>query len=198
MTFSIIIPAHNSAKYIRKALNSVKAQTCDDYELIVVCDDCTDNTAEIARRYTDKVYEVPFHNEGKARNYGLDHAEGDWIMWIDDDDWWLHEYVLEEINKRLTDNIDALCFSFVFKGRGCVKPQNTAGHWIAVWTKCWRRSFIGGTRFEEEFPSDVTFHRRMMAKSPRLKDVDMLMYYYNYMRPYSATWLVSQGRKPNQ
>ncbi len=89
--FSIIIPAHNSAKFIKKALDSVKIQTFKDYELIVVCDACTDKTAEIARKYTDKVIKVDFTNEGRTRNVGLDAAVGDWILWIDDDDWWMHE-----------------------------------------------------------------------------------------------------------
>ena len=53
--FSVIVPAHNSAAWIRKGLDSIRAQVWDNYELIVVCDACTDNTAEIAREYTDKV-----------------------------------------------------------------------------------------------------------------------------------------------
>ena len=55
MMFSIIIPAHNAAEYIRKGLDSIKSQSYKDYELIVVCDACTDNTEAIAREYTDKV-----------------------------------------------------------------------------------------------------------------------------------------------
>ena len=51
MKFSIIIPAYNSAGYIRKALDSVKAQSCKDYELIVVCDSCGDDTEQIAKEY---------------------------------------------------------------------------------------------------------------------------------------------------
>ena len=51
MKFSIIIPAHNSAGYIQNALDSVAEQTFTDYELIVVCDSCTDNTEEIAKEY---------------------------------------------------------------------------------------------------------------------------------------------------
>ena len=198
MKFSIIIPAHDSAKYIKKALDMVKAQTFKDYELIVVCDDCTDKTAEIARKYTDKVYEVDYHNEGKSRNFGLDHATGDWIMWIDDDDWWLHEYVLELIAGRLKESTDALCFSFIFKGRQYARPINKAGHWPAVWTKCWKRSFIGDTRFGSEFPCDYAWHNKMMNKHGRLDDWDMPIYYYNYLRPGSASWKQKKGETVHQ
>ena len=56
--FSVIVPEHNSAEFMRKGLESIKAQSFTDYELIVVCDACEDNTAEIAREYTDKVFEI--------------------------------------------------------------------------------------------------------------------------------------------
>lgn len=180
--FSIIIPAHNSAKFIKKALDSVKIQTFKDYELIVVCDACTDKTAEIARKYTDKVIKVDFANEGRTRNVGLDAAVGDWILWIDDDDWWMHEYVLEELDKALGDE-DVLCFGFIWKHKGYMPP----GDWIAVWNKCWRRSFIGDERFGEEFPPDKDWHFRMMAKPKKMRNLDKLMYYYDYLRKGSQT-----------
>ena len=91
MKFSIIMPAHNAAGFFKKALDSIEMQTYKDYELIVVCDACEDNTEEIARSYNAKVYSVDYKNEGPTRNFGLDKASGEWILWIDDDDWWLHE-----------------------------------------------------------------------------------------------------------
>ena len=74
MRFSLIIPAHNAAEYIRKGLESVRAQHFTDYELIVVSDACEDDTAEIAREYTDHVIEVDFHDPGLTRSAGLDAA----------------------------------------------------------------------------------------------------------------------------
>ena len=52
--FSVIVPEHNSAEFMRKGLDSIRDQSFTDYELIVVCDACSDNTAEIAREYTDR------------------------------------------------------------------------------------------------------------------------------------------------
>lgn len=97
MKFSIIIPAYNSAGYIRKALDSIQIQSFTDYELIVVCDSCTDDTRAIAEEYGAKVEEVDCHCDGGTRNRGLDIAQGEWILFMDDDDWWLHEYVLEQL-----------------------------------------------------------------------------------------------------
>ena len=180
MKFSIIIPTHNAVEYLKRALDSVKIQTYTDYELIVVCDACTDNSAEVARGYGAIVYEVNNSNEGPTRNYALDRAQGEWILFIDDDDYWIHPYVLEMLAGRLS-NEDLLRFSFIWKGKGYTQ----CGDWFACWNKCWRRSFIGDTRFGTTFPADEPFHRAMMAKRPVITDWDTPMYYYDYLRPGS-------------
>lgn len=185
MKFSIIIPAYNSAGYIRKALESVRMQTFTDYELIVVCDSCTDNTEEIAKEYGAKTIAVNYERDGLTRNAGIDAAQGDYILFMDDDDWWMHEYVLAILAHVLTDE-DILRFAFIWKGKGYARP---AGY-IAVWCKCWKRSFIGDTRFPDTlYWSDVGFNEAMMAKRPLIRDLDMLMYYYNYMREGSISQL---------
>lgn len=192
MKFSIILPAYNSEKYIRKALESICSQTYKDYELIVICDSCEDNTEEIARSYGAKVILVNYCNDGLTRNAGLDVAQGDWILFMDADDWWLHEYVLEQLAEKLGDE-DILCFSFIFKHWKYATPMGNGGdRWVAVWNKCWRRSFIGDTRFPAVIPnSDSYFHTAMFKKNPKIVDWDMPMYYYNYMCEGSVTWRLS-------
>ena len=186
--FSIIIPTHNSEKFCRKCFDSVASQTYKNYELIIVCDKCKDGTEKIAREYTDKVVITDLGNDS-SRNAGLDIATGEWVLFLDDDDWWLHEYVLEQLANRVgKHDEDILCFSFIFKGVGYAGPRDhKAGRWIAVWCKAWRRSFIGNTRFFNEFPADAYFHRDMFAKNPKVDEWDMPMYYYNYLRPGSQT-----------
>lgn len=192
MKFSIIIPAHNSEQYIRKCLDSIKQQTFTDYELIIVCDNCTDNTEQVAREYTSNVERVGFGRDGMTRNVGISRAKGDWLLFLDDDDWWLHEYVLQQLHDKLEENpgIDVLCFSFIFKGWKYATPTGQAGnrHWTAVWNKCWRREFVKDCKFSNEWSvSDVQFHNQVFNKKPRVLDWDMPMYYYNYMRVGSQT-----------
>jgi len=186
MKFSVIIPAHNSSGFIRKALESIRSQYYTDYELIVVCDACTDNTAEVAQYYDARVYEVDFHRDGLARNVGIDNAKGDWLLFMDDDDWWIHEFVLDLLAGAIGKHQeDVFRFSFIWKGRGYYSP----GDYFAVWNKCWRREFVGDTRFSDVLNwSDVDFHKAMMAKEPRIFDWDMPMYYYNFMREGSISW----------
>ena len=191
MRFSIIIPAHNSEQYIRKALESIKAQTFKDYELIVICDSCTDHTEDVAKEYGAITERVGFSRDGMTRNRGLGKAQGEWVLFMDDDDWWLHEYVLEQIDEKLKRNptIDVLCFSFIFKGWKYASPTgNNGNHWVAVWNKCWRRALIQGCQFSNEWSvSDVAFHKQVMAKNPNMLDWDMPMYYYNYLRKGSIS-----------
>ena len=194
--FSVIVPAHNSEKYLAKCLHSVRMQTYKDYELIVVCDNCDDDTEQVALRYADATIITHYGMDGLARNAGIDEADGEWILFLDDDDWWIHEYVLEEIHKEIVfidgygiggAGIDMLCFDFIWKGRGyaSVQPNNMN---IAVWSKAFRRSLIGDTRFPAiPFTSDKPFMDEICKKRPGCYPMNKLMYYYNYMREGSQT-----------
>ena len=189
MKFSIIIPAYNSAGYIRKALDSVKAQSFKDYELIVVCDSCDDDTEQIAKEYGAVTEAVNFHADGLTRNRGIELARGDWVLFMDDDDWWLHEFVFQQIADMAgRHGEDILLFSFIWKNREYFEPTPTHTS-VAVWSKCWRREFIGDTRFPKvDWNTDGRFHRKIWAKGPKCYYWNMPMYYYNFLRPGSQTW----------
>ena len=191
MRFSIIIPAYNAEGHIFRALDSIRQQVFNNYELIVVCDSCTDCTPEIAKSYGAKVIEVNYHRDGLTRNAGLDVAQGDYILFMDDDDWWLHEYVLTQLDGVIRDNPMAavICFSFIWKGRGYTTPDSNNGyHWANVWSKCWKRSAIGKTRFNGKWSvSDLDFCNEMFAKGLYMIDWVMPLYYYNFMREGSIT-----------
>ena len=179
--FSIIIPAHNAADRIGAALSSIRTQSFTDYELIVVCDSCEDNTAQIAWAYDARTETVDFHSTGLTRNRGIDLATGEWILFMDDDDWLLHEFALEELNKHLRGDI--VLFGFIFKGVGYAHPRMANGYpWPAVWCKGWKRSAIGDTHFPDTFPEDVPFTAEMMSKGLDVVEFDQPLYYYNYMR----------------
>lgn len=193
MRFSIIIPAYNSEAYITNALDNVKNQTFKDYELIVVCDSCADKTEEIAKSYGAKTEAVEFHNDGLSRSRGIDLATGEYVLFIDDDDWWTNDRMLELLDKKIieTDNPDIICFSFYFKGIGDAHPRRKFNndYWIAVWNKCWKREKIGDTRFPKIYSiSDSFFHTEMMAKNPRIVEYDECFYYYNYLREGSISY----------
>ena len=128
MKFSVIIPLYNKAPYIRKALESVFAQTYTDYELIVVDDGSTDDSARIAEEYilevkgaensgaettASRLSPLAFRlirqaNSGvsAARNNGVAQASGDYITFLDADDWWEPTY-LERMAQLIEDYPEA-------------------------------------------------------------------------------------------
>ncbi len=91
ITVSVVIPAYNAAKYIGRAIDSVLAQTRPADEIIVVDDGSTDNTADVAHGYGDKIRFIRQENAGAsvARNTGIEAATSEWIAFLDADDEWL-------------------------------------------------------------------------------------------------------------
>lgn len=93
MRFSIIIPCYKVEQYLRQCVDSVLAQTFEDYEVILVDDGSPDGSPAICDEYgekSDKVKVIHKSNGGlsDARNAGLDVAQGDYVMFLDSDDWW--------------------------------------------------------------------------------------------------------------
>ena len=100
ISFSVIMPLYNKAAYVEKAIRSVLGQTYPHYELIVVNDGSKDNSAEIAEKLLDGVSNARLINQENAgvavaRNNGVAEAKGDYVCFLDADDWWdvsfLHE-----------------------------------------------------------------------------------------------------------
>ena len=113
MRFSVIIPLYNKAPYVRKALESVCAQTYRDYELIVINDGSTDNSAIVADEYltaTDGIdYQIiSQQNAGvsAARNAGVALSHAEYLAFLDADDWWEPTY-LERMAQLIADYPDA-------------------------------------------------------------------------------------------
>ncbi|MFN5786662.1 MAG: glycosyltransferase family 2 protein [Flavobacteriia bacterium] len=92
--FSIILPTYNRAHFLPKAIESVLTQTFEDWEMIIVDDGSTDNTYEIVLSYNDpRVRYIYQENQERsaARNNGIDQATGDYICFLDSDDYYLPE-----------------------------------------------------------------------------------------------------------
>ncbi len=119
LKLSIIIPAHNEEKYIEKTLKSIGGQDFKDYEVIVVCNGCEDNTEKIAARYA-KVISVKEANLPAARNIGANHAKGEKLVFLDADTRLDDRDILNKIDN--SDAVMGTCFgrpnSFTFMNRG--------------------------------------------------------------------------------
>lgn len=196
--FSVITPEHNSAEFMRTGLDSVRDQKFKDFELIIVCDSCTDNTADIAAEYADRLIITDYHKAASARNAALDVARGEWVLWLDDDDWYLPDAfgkIAEELGKH-QDNIDILAYAFKWKGRG-IAYQSPARIYPAIWNKAWRRRFIGAVRFPEWIHTDDLGFARMLHPKARFAFLDEPLYYYNFLREGSVSDKIRKGEYDN-
>ncbi|WP_020482264.1 glycosyltransferase family 2 protein [Methylomonas sp. MK1] len=99
MKISAVIPAYNSAKFIRAAINSIQAQTSKVEEIIVVDDGSTDNTEQVVEEFANAVICHKQVNQGPsaARNKGIELANGDWIAFLDADDQWTVDKTTKQI-----------------------------------------------------------------------------------------------------
>lgn len=108
---SIIIPTYNHGCYLDRALNSVLNQTYQNWEMIVIDNNSTDNTNEVMANFVDpRITYLKIHNDGViaiSRNAGIRVAKGEWIAFLDSDDWWV-ENKLKECLKYINHEVDLI------------------------------------------------------------------------------------------
>lgn len=92
---SVIVPCFNYGRFLAETVESVLVQTLPPHQIIVVDDGSTDDTAEVAARYADRIQFIQQENRGvsAARNNGIDNATGNWLAFLDADDVWEPEFL---------------------------------------------------------------------------------------------------------
>jgi len=143
---SVVIPAFNAGRFIRRTIDSILGQTYRDYEIIVVDDGSSDDTAELVKSYGAKVRYIYQENagDGPARNTGIQAAKGEWIAFLDHDDEWLPEK-LELQMELLSRNSDLLwCATNFYRQSGTRKA-------VAVNPTDVRKSLVNNDYFENFF-----------------------------------------------
>ena len=118
--FSIIIPVYNISNYISECVNSVLKQSFKDYEIILVNDGSIDDSFNICLNYSKKYKNVRLINQqngglSSARNAGINQAEGDYLLFLDGDDFWKDGEFLENLNCIIeTNSPDTIIFSYSY------------------------------------------------------------------------------------
>lgn len=118
MLFSVIVPVYKTEKYLRRCVQSVLSQTFEDFELILVDDGSPDSGGDICDRFAledSRVKVVHKDNGGlsSARNAGLDIALGEYVLFLDSDDFWRDDNALEIISNVISaDPSDILIFEY--------------------------------------------------------------------------------------
>ena len=120
MRFSIIVPVYKTEKYLKQCVDSVLNQSFTDFELILIDDGSPDNCGKICDSYAVKdkrVRTVHKLNSGVAdtRNIGMREAKGEFLCFLDSDDYWIDNQVLLRIDKILNEkNVDVLQLNYCF------------------------------------------------------------------------------------
>ena len=124
MKVSIIVPVYNGENVLHYCVESILAQTYEDFELLLIDDGSTDKSGELCDKYAEEyagIKAIHIENSGvsKARNTGIERAKGDYICFVDSDDY-VSKYLLEELVNSIKDNC-----SFAL----------TAYHWVSDYNK---------------------------------------------------------------
>lgn len=188
---SILIPAYNVERWLPRCLNSILSQVEDDIEIVIVDDGSTDTTLQCANEFAEKWNDIRVfskHNEGvgAARNYLLDKACGEFIWFVDSDDY-IAEGALRHIFSELNSTIDLLSVSY---NGGVFTPfEGSATEYIQkgyingyLWTKIIRRSVIEDAhiRFDPQRYSqeDWFFLMQVYPLLGNIKQITLQAYVY--------------------
>ena len=205
-TLSVIVPIYNVEKYLSKCLDSIISQTYEKLEIILINDGSTDRCGEICKNYALKDSRVKYiykQNGGlaSARNAGLDIASGDYISFVDSDDWIdtdMYETLIYHL--ETTDSDIAVCgikevfpdatrfksntgnisfFNITEAIESLVSPNNIVR--FEVWNKVFKKDIIGESRFKDkQIYEDVFFDRKVFFRVNKMVFIDKP--FYNYLK----------------
>jgi len=195
--FSIIIPNFNEGKYIRECLESVFRQTYKNYEVIVVDDGSTDNSIDIIKDFNVKLYHSNGLHAGGARNLGLDKARGEYIVFLDSDDYLSNDDVLSNLNNLIKEEEIIFLNYTLFKNNiyedrfdieGSLNDKIEKTSFLGAPTKCFKRSLIGDSRFPVcQRYEDVVFTIENMCKANSFVDFKEPFFVYRKVENSNST-----------
>ena len=215
---SIIIPVFNIEKYLPACIKSIQAQTFTNYECILIDDGSTDRSKNICDEICSKDYRfscIHKKNQGisQARNTGFSHSVGDYIIFIDGDDY-IHPQMLEILIKTSLQNN----FSFVMVYANIITEYNNnfhyintdkidfeiinqkqliqrffgnyieEKHYVSVWNKLYPRKLIENIKYRQTAAEDGDYNIRIFLKSQNAAVINLPLYYY-LQRPGSLSKL---------
>lgn len=195
---SLIIPVHNTAKYLEKCFASIAAQTLTDIEVIAVDDGSTDDSWAVIQAWTarDPRFRKSVQTQHKglscARNQGLGLAEGEFVAFIDSDDYIDARYCELPYLLATKSNADVVIFGSYWempdkqeihpprpKNAGNMR-QTIVQATASVWDKHFRLSFLNkfGFQFINLYHEDLYATPQILVRSPRVAVLDAPLYHY--------------------
>lgn len=198
---SLIIPVYNVSKYLKKCLDSVVAQTYSRLEVIIVNDGSTDDSLQIAKKYTESrpyfnLFTIENRGLGGARNYGIDKATGDYILFLDSDDYIAPDCIEKMATAAIENNSDivvASCFDVREDGAVLNSYSNSYKcsttslyddpcllfNRVSAWGKLFKRQILADHRFvSREWYEDMRLIPKLYLDAERITYIDDRLFYY--------------------
>ena len=191
---SIIVPVYNVEQWLERCVDSIVAQTYADWELLLVDDGSTDRSGAICDRYAAsdsriQAFHKPNGGVSSARNLGLDHAKGEWITFVDSDDWVKQDY-LKNLYANTNGHDLVIAYANVYYNDGHIETENYPSYevtednadWLftrsamswhtSPWSKIYRYELIekNNLRFDEKIHigEDAVFLYSYMLLSSKI------------------------------
>ena len=209
---SVIIPIYNVSEFLPRCIDSVLKQTYSNLEIILVDDGSTDGSARICDKYAESDSRVKaFHktNGGlsSSRNYGLEHASGAWIAFIDSDDWVSPDFIstLYELAQSHNADISYCNWYFAYQDKNvecnCFSPGATQQQTLTrlilesyhvVWNKLYRSSFLKQSHLcfpdhIQQYEEDCWFSCRAFFYTDVVIKTARPLYFYNRENVHAIT-----------
>lgn len=211
---TVIIPVYNVEAYLEKCISSVMNQSFKEIEIILIDDGSTDGSGRMCDRFAatdDRISVIHQKNKGLAvaRNVGLEKATGEWIAFLDSDDWVacnMYEMLITACKE--TGSYLAFCDSIdVYEGKDDTYIPESKGQLrvisiddylrllvnkdkarLEVWNKVWKRELIGETKYVPgQVSEDVHFNREILQKVNTIAYVPLPLHHYLVQRRGSTT-----------
>lgn len=199
---SVIVPVFNSEKYLERCVESLVGQTLDEIEFIFVNDGSTDGSLEILNQYAEKypekvkVFTQENSGQGVARNFGIKQAQGEYIGFVDSDDYvepGAFDRMYKVITKLQCDVAVAQYFKVSKQGKETIHSRlpfmvdtvysgvdylEECGGMFAIWNKLYKKEFIEKFSFPSIWFEDVAWTGIVMSHNPKVCYIDKPFYHY--------------------
>lgn len=220
---SVIVPIYNVEKYLDRCLRSIQEQSFEDYEVLMINDGSPDNSAAIAQDYENKdkrfkLFTKPNGGLSDARNYGIERATGDFIAFIDSDDY-IHKDYLYTMYHECVDNDADMSYCrykyelfdsgikipiIVSAAKEVMKTRDALNILIRdnylqsyAWNKLYRRSLFidNDIRYPKMYFEDIATSGRVLYHANKIAISDKYLYYY--VRRAGSIMTTMDARKIN-